>query len=181
MSFRPEIVECWVFRVREDDAADGPRMRDEPDASEPRTRLEFLLIRRAPGRIYAGLWQCVTGAVEEGERVPLAVLREVAEETGLGPSDIEAFYDLDQVSSFYDERRDEVVSSVIFAARVRSDAVAVTSHEHDGAEWVTPDEAVRRSIWPSYRDSIARIRAIVEDGERARYAAVGLDGRRLAR
>lgn len=164
MSHRPDIVECWIFRI--------------PEAGSPP---EYLLIRRAPGRIYTGLWQCVTGRIEPGERVSHAALREVAEEVGFGPGDIEAFYDLDQVSSFYDERHDAVVSSVIFAVRVRASASPELSPEHDGAEWAGSAEAVRRSIWPSYRETIARIEAILGDPVRAHYASLDLDGRRLAR
>ena len=58
---RPDLVECWVYRVTADRG------------------LEILLIRRAPGRILPGLWQCVTGALEPGERVALGALREVIE------------------------------------------------------------------------------------------------------
>ena len=76
MSVRPDLVECWVFRVVPPSGPSDVR----PDAE----RLEVLLIRRAPHRIFPGLWQCVTGGVEPGERVPAAALREVEEETGLG-------------------------------------------------------------------------------------------------
>jgi len=164
MSSRPDIVECWIFRIPEGGGAP-----------------EYLLIRRAPGRIYAGLWQCVTGRIEPGERVTHAALREVAEEVGFGPPDIEAFYDLDQVSSFYDARQDAVVSSVIFAIRVRASAEPTLSEEHDGAEWAGSADAVRRSIWPSYRETVARIEAILADPVRAHYANLDLEGRRLAR
>src|SRR6266540_4026059 len=102
--FRPEIVECWVFRV--------PR----------EGRFEVLLIRRSAGRIFPGLWQCVTGGLGADETIPIAALREVEEETGLGAADIEAFYDLDQVASFYSPGEDTLVTSVMFAARVRRDA-----------------------------------------------------------
>jgi 8-oxo-dGTP pyrophosphatase MutT (NUDIX family) len=164
VSNRPDIVECWIFRV-----PDGARAP------------EYLLIRRAPGRIYAGLWQPVTGRLEPGERVTHAALREVAEEVGFGLADIEAFYDLDQVSSFYDAGLDAIVSSVIFAMRVRASASPRLSAEHDGAEWAGSAEAVRRSIWPSYRETIARIEAILGDPVRAHYANLDLEGRRLAR
>ncbi len=104
MSLRPDLVECWVFR---NDPATGG--------------LEVLLLRRARHRIFPGLWQCVTGGIEPGERVPAAAMREVEEETGLGAADIEAFYDLDQMAPFYDEGSDGVVVSAIFAVRVRSE------------------------------------------------------------
>src|SRR3954467_3400643 len=114
VSLKADLVECWVFRV-----------------VEPGATLEILLIRRGPDRIFPGLWQCVTGGVEPGERIPAAAMREVLEETGLGPAEIETFYDLDQVAPFYDEGADAVVVSAIFAARVRPDAEARESWEHD--------------------------------------------------
>ena len=103
---RPDLVECWIYR--------------QPPDADP----EFLLIRRAPGRIFAGLWQCVTGGLEPGERVPMAALREVREEIGFGPAEIEAFYDLDQVTQFYDEGSDAIVTGAIFAMRVGPNARA---------------------------------------------------------
>lgn len=161
---RPDLVECWVFRV------------PAPDA-EP----VFLLIRRAPGRIFPGLWQCVTGGLHDGERVPLAALREVAEETGLGPDDIEAFYDLDQVSAFYDEGPDAIVAGAIFALRMLADAEPRISHEHDAFRWASGQEAVRLATWPSYRESIDRVRRCLLEPETARWFELDRDGRRLAR
>src|SRR5512146_3408519 len=117
MSVRPDLVECWVFRV------------------SPSAGVEILLIRRAAHRIFPGLWQCVTGGIEPGERVPEAALREVAEETGFTGVAIEAFYDLDQVAPFYDEGADAVVVSAIFAFRVRPDAKPAVSWQHDGMRW----------------------------------------------
>ena len=163
MSLRPDLVECWVFRVREP------------------VGLEILLIRRADGRIFRGLWQCVTGGIEPGERVPDAALREVAEETGFGAGAIEAFYDLDQVAPFYDEGSDAVVVSAIFAVRVRPEADPVLSHEHDAHRWVTPDEALRLAIWPSYAESIRRIREQLLDTELAPWFEMTLAGERKAR
>ena len=109
MSLRPDLVECWVFRVV------PPATPD--DARSDADRLEILLVRRAFHRIFPGLWQCVTGGIDSGERVPDAALREVREETGFGAAEIECAYDLDQVAPFYDEASDAVVVSAIFAAR----------------------------------------------------------------
>jgi 8-oxo-dGTP pyrophosphatase MutT (NUDIX family) len=173
MSHRPDLVECWVFRVVPPSGADD--VRSDPD------RLEILLIRRAPHRIFPGLWQCVTGGVEPGERIPAAAMREVLEETGLGPAEIERFYDLDQVAPFYDEGADAVVVSAIFAARVRPDARPRESWEHDGLRWVPASDAPRLAIWPSYAESIRRVRDQLLDPDVERWFALDPDGTRIAR
>ena len=173
VSLRPDLVECWVFRVR---PPSGPG-----DASSDAERLEILLIRRAASRIFPGLWQCVTGGVEPGERVPMAAIREVEEETGLGRGRVEAWYDLDQVAPFYDEGADGVVVSAIFAARARPDADARTSHEHDGLRWVPADVAPAIAIWPSYAESVRRIRDLLLDPALAPWFEMDADGRRVAR
>src|SRR5437763_14328519 len=98
--------------------------------------LELLLIRRAENRIFPGLWQCVSGRVEPVEPIPLAALREIEEETGLGESELEAFYDLDQVEHYYWPERADFVSSAIYAARAWNDAKPQVSAEHDAMRWV---------------------------------------------
>jgi 8-oxo-dGTP pyrophosphatase MutT (NUDIX family) len=161
---RPDLVECFVFRI--------PGESDEP---------QILLIRRAPGRIFAGLWQPVTGGIVADETVPAAALREVAEEVGFAGDDVVGFYDLDQTTHFYDEGTDAIVAGAIFALRVSPEAVARLSEEHDDHRWVGPAEAVRIAVWPSYRESIGRIVDHLVDPERARWFALDGEGRRLAR
>jgi 8-oxo-dGTP pyrophosphatase MutT (NUDIX family) len=160
---RPDLVECWIYRL--------------PLGGVP----ELLLIRRAPGRIFAGLWQCVTGGLEPGERVPAAALREVREETGFGPGAIEAFYDLDQVTQFYDEGSDAIVAGAIFAVRVRLKAEPVLSREHDACRWVGREDAVRLTVWPAYRETIERIMGTLLDADAEPWFRLDLEGRRLAR
>lgn len=163
MSLRPDLVECWVFRLA------------------PGHGVEILLIRRASHRIFPGLWQCVTGGIEPGERVPMAALREVREETGLGEAEIEAFYDLDQVAPFYDEGADAVVVSAIFAVRVRPDASAAVSWEHDDMRWVPAGEVPGAVVWPSYAESVRRVVEVLTDPEREPWFRLDAQGRRLAR
>ncbi len=164
MARRPDLVECWVFRV-----------------PAPGAPAEFLLIRRAPDRIFAGLWQCVTGGIEPGERVPLAALREVEEETGLGREALEGFYDLDQTYEFYDEGTDAVVTAVAFAVRVRPDAEPRLSTEHDACRWATRDEALALAVWPAYAESVERIERRLLDPATARWFELTPDGARVAR
>ena len=161
---RPDFVECFVFRS-------AGELED----------LEFLLIRRAPGRIFAGLWQPVTGGLGPDETIPACALREVREEVGFGPSEIVGFFDLDQTTHFYNEGVDAVVAGVILALRVRPEAEPRLSDEHDGHRWVSADEAADLAIWPSYRQSIATVTANLTDPSRARWFALDGKGRRLAR
>jgi len=161
---RPDLVAVWIYRV--------------PDPAVP-GKIELLLLRRAADRPLAGLWQCVTGSIEPDESVPGAALRELAEETGIAGAAIEAFYDLDLVSQFHWPDADGVLSEVVFAVRVRTDIEPVLSHEHDALRWVDPAEAIRSSVWPSYREAIERVATILPDPDRAAWLETGLDGNRI--
>jgi 8-oxo-dGTP pyrophosphatase MutT (NUDIX family) len=162
MAYRPDIVDCWMFRL-----VDGGA--------------EVLLLRRAPGRILPGLWQCVSGSVESGERIVLAALRELAEETGFTGEAIDAFYDLDLVNQFHWPSVDGIVSSAVFAVRLGPDARPTLSHEHDAARWRPIDDAIAEVIWPGYRHALEVIRRDLTDPDRAPWFELTMSGeRRLA-
>jgi 8-oxo-dGTP pyrophosphatase MutT (NUDIX family) len=163
VTFRPDLVSTWIYR--------------EPDPVDPGA-VELLLMRRSFGRPLAGLWQPVTGRIEPGERVALAALREVEEETGIGRLDIEAFYDLDLVSLFHWSSADAVLSEVVFAVRVGMGVEPALSVEHDDFRWVDPYEAVRAVIWPAYREAIERIATVLTDPERRRWFETTMEGDR---
>jgi 8-oxo-dGTP pyrophosphatase MutT (NUDIX family) len=145
---RPDLVACWIFRI----GGAG---------------IEILLIRRAPGHMYPGLWQCVTGRLEVGETIAAGALREVAEETGLGAADIEAFVETDIVNFFHESTVDGVWCEVVFAARVRPAAMPVLSHEHDDLRWVSPEEAHELVLWPAYHRAIEQVEWLVANPEKA--------------
>ena len=149
MGARPDLVACWLFRVRADAC------------------VEILLIRRAPGRMFEGLWQGVTGRLEAGERIVAGALREVAEETGLGPADFEGLMETDLVNWFHADDLDTLLCEVVFAARIRPQAAVAISAEHDAFRWVTPDEARDLVTWPAYREVIDRVVWLVDNPSRA--------------
>ena len=154
MTVRPDLVACWLFR-------------------EASAGIEILLIRRAPGRLYPGLWQCVTGRLEAGERITAAALREVEEETGLRPDDLEIVFDTDLVNSFHEAAVDAIMVEAVFAARVRPGATVTLSHEHDGQQWLAPDAAAAMVTWPAYERAIESVTWLVEHPDRAQNFALG--------
>jgi 8-oxo-dGTP pyrophosphatase MutT (NUDIX family) len=165
--FRPDLVDCWVFRV--------------PLTARGIEHPEILLMRRAPGRILPGLWQCVSGSLEPDERIAAGALRELAEETGFAAADIEAFYDLDLVNQFHEPSVDGVVSAAVFAVRLPPHAEPTLSPEHDAARWLTVHDAHDEVIWPGYRTAIACIRDDLSDPERAAWFELTPEGDRRPR
>jgi 8-oxo-dGTP pyrophosphatase MutT (NUDIX family) len=171
--FRPDLVDVWIFRLRPAGAI-GFGSADRVG----RGSIEILLMRRSPGRILPGLWQCVSGSLEAGESITDGALRELAEETGFGAAEIQAFYDLDQVNQFHEPSMRAVVTSAIFAVRVGGAAEPELSHEHDAMRWVSPAEALELAIWPAYRESVRRIVDNLVDPERAIWFELTLSGER---
>jgi len=155
MSFRPDLVGCWIFRTTADRG------------------IEILLIRRSPGRIYPGIWQCVTGGLEGDEKVVDGALRELEEETGITSPDIETLYGLDQVNLFHAEHLDALMAEAVFAAHVHSGVEPRLSHEHDDARWVSPDEAREMVVWPAYRTAIEQIDWLVANPRHAAFLRAG--------
>jgi len=140
------IVEVCPFRIRAD-------------------RAEFLLIRRAPGEtLYPGLWQFVTGRVEEGEKAHAAALRELREETGAVP---ERFWVVPAVNSFYDPGEDRIAFVPLFAAQIAPDFPIRLSAEHVAHEWASFDAALSRLVWPGQRSCLEIVNRYIVGGEEA--------------
>ena len=154
MTFRPDLVACWLFRP-------GP------------SGVQILLLKRSAGRIYPGIWQPVTGSLEEGERIVDGALRELVEETGIDPTGIEVLYSLDQVNIFHADHLDALQAEAVFAAHLRPRIEAVLSEEHDDQRWVLPAEAAAMVVWPAYREAIGRIEWIAAHRHAAELMRVG--------
>jgi len=135
--------------------------------------LRVLLLRRPPER--AAGWQSVTGRVEPEDahgpapamlrgppatpEVPTLVracLREIAEETGLGPP-LELI-DLGRESSFvgYDG---VTYRQRTFAARYADATPPLHTPEHEEGRWVGAEEAMRLFTWETDRESLRALLA----------------------
>jgi dihydroneopterin triphosphate diphosphatase len=174
--YRPDLVDVWMFRAR------APGQTSEMPAGAEPGAIEILLLRRAKeDDILPGLWQGVSGGLDDGETAVAAALRELSEETGFGPDQIEGFYHLDQVNQFLEQSLGGVLMAAVFAVRIRPGVEPVLSREHDAVRWVLPAEALELAVWPAYRESIGRIVENLLEPERAIWFELTLDGERARR
>ena len=119
--------------------------------------IEILLFRRPPSRDH--IWVPISGKVEPTDHdLESALRRELAEETGLlRPRRI---VPLDWHVPFRAENG-ETWRLHAYAVEVDRSWVPRLSAEHESAEWVDPEEAVRLLHFPDNREAVLRLRARV--------------------
>jgi dATP pyrophosphohydrolase len=140
-----------------------------------RGRVQFLALRRSPGRSLAGVWQPVTGKRKRGERALAAAVREAREETGLEPK---RWWSLETVTQYYESETDAVHLLPLFVAEVSARARVMLSREHDAARWMTARGFGACVLWEAQRRGVEAVRR--EILERPRLARA-LDVTKLAR
>jgi 8-oxo-dGTP pyrophosphatase MutT (NUDIX family) len=115
--------------------------------------VELLLFRRPPAR--GRIWVPVSGKVDPSDAdFESALRRELLEETGLHePRRVVA---LDWHVSFRADNG-ETWRLHAYAVEVGRDFTPVLSSEHEAAEWVTPEEAVRRLHFDDNRAAVERL------------------------
>jgi type II secretory ATPase GspE/PulE/Tfp pilus assembly ATPase PilB-like protein/8-oxo-dGTP pyrophosphatase MutT (NUDIX family) len=131
-----EVATIDVFVIRE--TPDGWRV---------------LVLQRGEDTRCPGSWEVVHGRIEEGELPEDAAARELREECGLVPGRLYAT----TVQPFYMRSARVVTAAVVFAAFVDEAQLVQLDSEHVAHEWLTPDEAQRRLIWPRSRAALAEI------------------------
>ncbi len=119
--------------------------------------IEFLLLRRARDRVYAGQWRMVGGKVEEGEAAWQAALRELREETGQHP--VQAWA-VPSVNAFYEWQHDRLRLIPVFAAELAADPVL--DDEHDDFCWLSAAEAVEKLLWPEQQRLVALVASMLD-------------------
>ncbi len=85
-----------------------------------------------------GLWETLSGRIEEGEEPLEAVKREIAEECGL-----EVEVDSRPVKAYHALRKGRPMILIVYRAKYISGEVT-RSHEHDDHDWVSLEEFAKR-------------------------------------
>ena len=96
----------------------------------------YLLLKRSSEKDYgAGIWECVTGRVDQGESFEDALYREVREEVGLA---VRAAFIIG-TTHFYrgEERPENELLGVVYGCEVVGETAVQMSQEHSEYRWAT--------------------------------------------
>jgi dATP pyrophosphohydrolase len=129
-----------------------------------RDRPHYLLLkRREDEKIYPGIWQYVTGSLEDDEKAVNGALRELKEETGFQPVH---FWSVPFENSFYDASNDRIQLVPVFGAQVESGSPPVLSPEHSEYQWLSYREAYKRLVWPGQKEGLRIVHEYIVFGEK---------------
>ena len=131
-----------------------------PYSSDSAILTKFLVLKRSLKLSLGDTWQFVHGKIEDGETAVQAAFRELQEETGFVP---EFLYNLDP-EIIYLGKNDCIEIIPAFAAKMRAFSTPKISFEHTNFDWVTPDEALKRTIWDNQHNKIKEIIKMLENG-----------------
>ncbi len=101
----------------------------------------YLLLKRAATKDFApGVWECVTGRVDQGEGFDEAVVREVREEIGAG---VQPLYILG-TTHFYRGTAvpENELIGIIYLCTIADSTTITISEEHDDYCWLTGAQAL---------------------------------------
>lgn len=121
---------------------------------------EFLILKRAPHKQYAGQWRMVGGKIQDSEKAWQAGLRELKEETSITP---DVFWAIPSVNFFYNHREDRIEYIPTFAACVPAGSKIELDEEHTEYQWIESTEADNFVKWPEQRRLIQLTASILND------------------
>lgn len=122
----------------------------------------YLVLRRSATKdVGAGVWECVTGRVDQGESFTVAVQREVREELGVAVR-IDFIVGTDH---FYrgEARPENELLGVVYRCTIDDPEAISVSWEHSERCWVNAAEAAERFPEPHWLGRLIR-RAEALDG-----------------
>ena len=120
-----------------------------------------LTLQRAHSTRCPTAWETVHGRIEPGESPEQAAVREVREETGL---EVQRLYNV-IVQPFYLHTLATVELAVVFAAFVQRADPITLGEEHMRFEWLSPDAALERFVWPRERQALRDVLQLLHRGD----------------
>lgn len=105
---------------------------------------KVLLLERATS-VLRGIWCYIGGAIEEGEKVWEAALREIREETSITNVTLFTSNKFDQ---FYSAEENYIYIAPVFVGYVDEDQNVILNHEHSKYEWLSFNDAIERVRLP---------------------------------
>ena len=109
--------------------------------------------------MYPGIWQCVTGKIEAGEKPDETALRELKEETGLTSLNM---WTVDQVNHFFEAEQNRMNLIPIFCVEVKSEMVTL-SPEHTEYKWCKIDEGVDLLLWNQQKQGLKTFHKMITE------------------
>ncbi len=105
----------------------------------------------------SGHWDYPKGHVEAGESLEETAIRELEEETGIGPEKIELYPEfLDRIDYIYQKGRELSHKEVLYLlGRTETKRVTI-SREHQGYEWLNYEDALERLTFKNARNVLRK-------------------------
>ena len=110
---------------------------------------EILLLKKRYGQ-----WDFPKGHVESGETLEVAANRELEEETGIPPSNIERIPGFDTKLQYAFVRGNKKICKTVhvFLAKLKEDVPVKISKEHRGYKWMPLNETLTKMTYADQRD-----------------------------
>ncbi len=128
-------------------------------------RVQFLLLQRKPDVSMGNTWQAFHSQIQMGDTTLETVKRVVTDASAL---EVDTIYSADYINQFYDEGRDAMVLSPVFAVTVKAQSPVMLSSEYRDAGWFDRDDATTRLPFSGQRWAVRHIDEIMGIGEEER-------------
>lgn len=120
---------------------------------EVSNNFKFLALKRADNiAIYPGIWQTITGTIEDNETALKTAVREVFEETGLY-AEANKMFTLPYIASFFNTETNSICFVPVFGIISNTFAIKI-SQEHSEYKWLNAEECIDLFPLPAHREGL---------------------------
>lgn len=128
-------------------------------------RVQFLLLQRRAEVSMSNTWQAFHSQIPMGNTTLETVRNVVRDAISL---DVEDVYSADYINQFYDESRDALILSPVFAVTLKEQSPVRLSEEFRDAAWLDRDSATVRLPFSGQRWAVRHIDEIMSLGDEER-------------